>query len=119
MVGRGAEPALLLEVVDLDDRAVGVVVERVALGLEAAAVGDDGVDVGAALGARVGREAALAERLQALPVRVELRRLEDADVMPGSFCLTAPAAALRGLANVVSPASSSLALSFAKASRGM
>ena len=42
-----------------------------------------------------------------------------AAVTDGSFCLTAPAAALRGLAKVAWPASSSEALSRAKLSRGM
>src|SRR3990172_2456821 len=77
----GAEPALLLEVVDLDDGAVGIVLEPVPLPLEALAVGDHGVDVEAPLGARVHGESALLEDLEALPVRIEEHGLEDAHMI--------------------------------------
>ena len=81
MVRCGAEPPLLLEVVDLDDGAVGVVVERVSLRLQSPAVGDHGLDVGAAFRARVDGEAALPEGLEPLPVGVETHGLEDAHVV--------------------------------------
>ncbi len=71
MVRGGAEPALLLEVVHLHDHAVGLVRQAVALGLEAARVGDDAVEVGAALRPGIDGAAALAQRLQRLPVGAE------------------------------------------------
>ena len=81
VVGGGPEAALLLEVVDLDHDAVGVVAETVALGLDPPAVGGDRVEVGRTLRARVHPESALAERLEALPLRVEAGRLEHAHVV--------------------------------------
>ena len=68
VVSRLAEPPLELERVDFHDRAVRLVRERVALGLEAAAVVDHGVDVGAACGPVARRASALPERLEHLPV---------------------------------------------------
>ena len=77
----GAEPALLLEVVHLDHHAVRVIVERVALGLEPPPVGDDGVEIGAALGARVHREAAGAQRFERVAVGAEGLPLDPARVV--------------------------------------
>ena len=46
MLGRGGELLLKLEGVDLDDHAVGVVIEAVALFLDGEAVLDNGLHVG-------------------------------------------------------------------------
>ena len=81
MVRRGAEPPLLLERVDLDDRAVGVVAERVAVALELRAGRDDRVEIRAALGAGVGLEAGLAQRLEDVPVGGEAERVGAAQVI--------------------------------------
>src|SRR5712692_9988093 len=81
VMGGGPEATLLLEVVELDHGAVGLVVQLVPLGLEALAIGDDRLDIRAALRARIDGEAALPERLQPLPVGVEEGRLENAHVV--------------------------------------
>jgi hypothetical protein len=70
---RGAEPPLLLERVDLHHHAVGVVAEPVALGLEAGAILEDGVDGLEPLGARVRLEPGLAEGVDGVAVRGDAR----------------------------------------------
>ncbi len=77
----GPEPPLLLEIVHLDHHPVGVVVERVPIGLEATAVRRDLVQGRGALRPGIHREAALPERLEPFPLRVEARRLEHAHVV--------------------------------------
>ena len=67
----GAEPPLLLEGVDLDDGAVGVVAERVAVGLQPPAVVDHRVERRAGLRPRIRLEAGLAERRDRVRVRAE------------------------------------------------
>ena len=81
VVRRRAEPALLLERVHLDDGAVGLVRERVALGLEPRAVRDHRLDVGRARGARARREPACSERFERLPVRGDERLVARAHVV--------------------------------------
>jgi hypothetical protein len=70
---RGAEAALLLEVVHLHHHTVGLVVELVAARLELGAVGDHRLEIGAPPRLGVHREAARAEGLQRLPVRARPR----------------------------------------------
>src|SRR5512134_3757528 len=81
MMRSGAEPSLLLEVVDLDDDAVGIVVQLVAASLQFAAVVEDGGEIPAATRAGVHGAAALAERGEGLPVGGGGRRLAVADVV--------------------------------------
>ncbi len=81
MVRGGAQPALLLQVVHLHHHAVRVVAQAVALGLHASAVIEDPIEVRHALRARVHPEAARAERLEPLPLRVKAGGLQHAHVV--------------------------------------
>src|SRR5206468_1437265 len=76
-----AEPALLVEVVDLDDDAVDLVVELRAPPLPRSARVGDRFDRLEPLGKRVDREAVLLEPLQRLPVRRELDPFARADAV--------------------------------------
>src|SRR2546422_692327 len=81
VVGGGAEAPLVLERVDLDDDAVGVVAEVVAKVLEPLAVGDHGVERLAALDLRLRLEAGRAERRERLPVGGEGERVGAAQMV--------------------------------------
>src|SRR5439155_14883500 len=81
VVGGGPEAPLVLERVDLDDDAVGVVVEGVAKGLEPLAVRDHRVERRAALDLRVRLEARGAECLERLPVGSKAERVGTAEMI--------------------------------------
>ena len=81
MMGRRAEPPLLIERLDLDHGAVGVVPERVTVALELLARGDDRGEIRAPLRARVRLEAGRAQRLEHVPVGGEAQRVGAAQVI--------------------------------------
>jgi hypothetical protein len=76
-----AQPALLIERIDLDHDAVDLVAEARAPRLPLDTGFRDLVDRLDPLRARVGAEAALAQPLECLPLRRELVALEDADAV--------------------------------------
>ena len=75
------EPPLLLERINLHHGAVGVVAERVTVGLETPAVVDHGLQRRAALRLRIRLEPGFAQRLERFPVRPEAELAPGADVI--------------------------------------
>ena len=69
-----AKLALLREAIDLDDDAVGLVLELVAAGHPLAAVGDHLLEILEAPAVAVDREAERAEQLERLPLRAQRAR---------------------------------------------
>ncbi len=124
---RGTEPTLQGHLVDLDDDAVDLVLDVVAVLAPVLDVGDDVVDALHDLRPLGDRQSPGAQRVVgwdsvrgvetlALAEAVQMRRRLRDPVTRGSFCRNEPAAVLRGLANGGLPASTSEALSAWKSS---